>query len=62
MKCIIPKDELRKLNLLETDKVINYCTGPLKEGLYQLMVKRMYELVITNLGEIAEEANNILKV
>ncbi|MDP3917493.1 MAG: hypothetical protein Q8Q42_04390 [Nanoarchaeota archaeon] len=62
MKCIIPKSELKKLNLLETNEVIDYCTGPLKEGLYELMVKRMYELIVVNLGEIAEEAKKLIKV
>ena len=44
------------------NNIIQYCTGPLKESLYELIVKRMYELIIVNLGEIAEEAKNIMEV
>ena len=56
------KLEMRKLEILEMNNIMQYCTGPLKESLYELIIKRMYELIIVNLGEIAEEAKNIMKV
>ena len=62
MTCTIPKNEMRELDILEMNNIMQYCTGPLKESLYELIVKRMYELIIVNLGEIAEEARNIMKV
>lgn len=31
------------------------CTGPLKEGLQNLVIKRMHSYILENLGEISEE-------
>jgi hypothetical protein len=62
MNCNIPKSVLREKDLLKMDEIMPYCSGELKEALYELIVKRMYELIILNLGEIAEEAKNIMKM
>jgi len=62
MTCFIPKDNLRNLNPLEMDHVIDYCSGDLKEGLYELIIKRMYEFIVVNIGDIAEEAQQVMKV
>ena len=62
MTCTIPKAEMRKLDILDMENVMQYCTGPLKESLYELIVKRMYELIILNLKEISTEANNLMKI
>jgi hypothetical protein len=62
MMCILPKQKMQTLSILEMNEIMPYCSGPLKEGIYELIVKRMYELIITNLGEITEEAEKIMKV
>jgi len=62
MKCYIPKSEMRRINVIEMENIIGYCSGELKEGLYELIIKRMYELIITNLGSITEEAQKAMKV
>ena len=62
MKCDIPRKVLKEKDLLKMDEIMPYCSGELKEALYELIVKRMYELIILNLGEIAEEAENIMKM
>ena len=48
MICMIPKEELSRLT--ETEAVIDYCSGPLKEALYELIIKRIYGALAENLG------------
>jgi hypothetical protein len=62
MTCKIPKKELSNINIVEMNNVMMYCSGPLKESLYELIIKRMYELVIVNLAEIAEQAEEIINI
>jgi len=62
MTCIIPKGDMRSLDVIQMDQVMEYCHGPLKEGLYELIVKRMYEVVVANLGSIVEEVERVMKV
>ena len=62
MTCKIPKKQLPNTNLIEMNNIMEYCSGPLKESLYELIIKRMYELVIINLAEIAEQAESLMKV
>ncbi len=62
MNCYIPKSNLRSVNPIEMENIITYCSGPLKEGLYELIIKRMYEFVIINIGEITEELQTIMNV
>ncbi len=62
MNCFIPKDNLRSVNPIEMENIMDYCSGPLKEGLYELIIKRMYELIVINIGEIAEEAQSVMKI
>lgn len=62
MTCTMPKSEMRKQDVLDMEGIMPYCTGPLKESLYELIVKRMYELIIINLEEISTEADKIMKI
>lgn len=62
MTCTMPKSEMRKQDVLDMEGIMPYCTGPLKESLYELIVKRMYELIIINLKEISTEADKIMKI
>jgi|SRR3989344_2316599 len=48
MFCMIPKEKLSRLT--ETEAVIDYCSGPLKEALYELIIKRIYGALAENLG------------
>ena len=34
---------------------LEYCTGPLKEELQEIIIKKVYEHILENLGEIKEE-------
>jgi len=61
MKCQIPKQYLTSTNINEFENLIDYCTGPLKEGMYNLMLKRMYGLVVSQMGPIINEMEKVLK-
>jgi len=61
MSCDIPKTELQKMDIDSFDNLLTYCHGPLKEGLYEVIIQRMYSLVISQLGDIIKEAQKVLK-
>ena len=56
MNCIIPRSRLQQQSFSEMDDLAEFCTGPLKEAMYEMIVQRMYSLVIANLGNISLEA------
>ena len=60
MKCSVPKDDLLLLKLTEINNLLKYCSGPLKEAIYEIMIKNMYTVIITNLGEILGEVQTSL--
>jgi len=60
MKCSIPINVLANQNFDEVGSLMNYCSGPLKEGILELIIDRMYGLIIKNIGEIAIEAREDL--
>ncbi len=61
MKCQIPKNILHKTELDELDNILQYCHGELKEGILELIIKKMYTLIIGNLDEIVAESKAFLK-
>ncbi len=61
MYCKIPKSILTTTNLDNLDNVLQYCHGELKEGILELILKRMYSLVIGNLDEIIKQSKEFLK-
>jgi len=52
MTCKIPRSELSKVQSDKIEGVLKYCTGPLKEAMYQLIIEKLYTLIIANMGEI----------
>ena len=61
MSCKIPKKELAATNFDNFDNLLSYCHGPLKEGLYEVIIQRMYSLVVSQLGDIVKEAQKVLR-
>jgi hypothetical protein len=59
MNCKIPVNTIKKLE--DVDNLVTYCTGPLKEAIYTLLVKRMYGGIIRNLNQIVEETRKVVK-
>ena len=51
MTCSIPKT----VEIQESKEIIAYCTGPLKEAIYELIIKKIYNYVALNLGELISE-------
>ena len=62
MSCNIPKTEIKNLNIDEVNDVLKYCHGELKEGLYELIINRMYTYLIAQLNPIKEEVDKLKKV
>ena len=60
MKCKIPKEEISTLNINQLDSVIKYCTGPLKEGLYELIIKRMFTNIVAQMSTILDKVGDII--
>lgn len=58
MKCKIPLKTYKSLD--EIENMVTFCTGPLKESIYTLLVKRMYGSIIQNLGKIVEETRKVI--
>lgn len=57
MICNIPKNLLKKESIIEIQNLISYCSGELKEGLYEVLLDKMYTLIVQNLGAIIENIN-----
>ena len=55
MECYIPKSKLLEVNFNEIENLLGYCSGPLKEGIYEILIKKMYGVIISNLGDILGE-------
>jgi len=60
MQCKIPKSMLSKTTLDDLDNVLQYCHGELKEGILELIIQKMYTLIIGNLEEIKEQSREFL--
>lgn len=59
MRCVILKDvSLFKEGIEGT---INYCSGPLKEAMYEIIIQRLYNLIAQDLGGAVVELENALK-
>ncbi|MBT4334801.1 hypothetical protein HOD61_03225 [archaeon] len=47
MKCEL----LENTNIMETSSILDSCSGPLKEAIYESIIEKMYGLIIENLSE-----------
>ncbi len=60
MTCRIPKDKLSTLKSDNVEGMLNYCTGPLKEAMYQLIIEKLYTLIVSNMGDIVGKLEDVL--
>ncbi|MBU2590166.1 MAG: hypothetical protein KKA65_00200 [Nanoarchaeota archaeon] len=60
MKCEVPKLELAKLQSKDIESILSYCTGPLKEAMYEQIIEKLYTLIVSNMGEILFEIEDVL--
>jgi len=59
MICTIPQSELNIDELIEKQGISDYCSGPLKEAMYELIIKRMYDVIAKNFGPIIKEIDKL---
>ena len=60
MECSIPKAQLVNSDFTDKESIIDYCEGPLKTAMYELMIKRMYSVLAQNMGPILSEIENVV--
>lgn len=60
MECRVPLDNLDKVNSDNVEGILNYCTGPLKESMYELIIKKLYTMIISNMGDILGEVQSTI--
>ncbi len=60
MCCNIPKENLTATYLRKEEETLDYCSGPLKEAMYELMLRKLYTVIAKNIGSIATEMRNAL--
>ena len=60
MLCKIPKDKFKQSPLSDINDINDYCSGPLKEAYPQLTIERLYSLVISNIGGITRELQDLI--
>lgn len=56
MTCTISKNIEGNLLDKNAENLLNQCTGPLKEAVYELIIEKIYNLLAENLGEIISKA------
>ena len=59
MECAIPL-ETNIVEIQENADIMTYCTGPLKEAMYEIIIQRMYGVIAQNMGSIISEAKEVL--
>ncbi len=60
MTCKIPKTEIKKMQIEKLENMLTYCTGPLKEGLYELIIKRMFSNIIVQMSTVLEKIEDVI--
>ena len=58
MVCEIPKQILQEVSLTDIDHISDYCTGQLKEALQEILIEKLYSVIIANLGQISLSLQN----
>lgn len=55
MKCLIGRDKLNTIDTIKIDNVLNYCSGELKEAMYEEIIEKLYTLLVSNLGDAVKD-------
>ena len=61
MTCVVPKKELDAFSFAQFDSYLHYCHGLLKEGLYEIILQRVYSNLVGQMGGILQQAEEALK-
>ncbi len=60
MRCLIPKEKF-SMEFLSLSNSLDYCSGPLKEAMYELIIQRMYDLSVKQIGDVVVEVEELIK-
>ena len=60
MTCDIPKDKFN-VEFLKLENSIDYCHGILKEAMYELILQRIYDLAVKQIGDVVFEIEDVLE-
>lgn len=60
MLCSIPKHAFSS-EFLKLNSALDYCHGTLKEAMYELMIQRLYDLAVKQMGDVILEIENTLE-
>ncbi|MBS3151106.1 hypothetical protein J4443_01865 [Candidatus Woesearchaeota archaeon] len=55
MLCKIPTNEFSRMKFEKMGGNLDYCSGPLKEAMYDAVVKKLYNLVIKDMSTVLDE-------
>ena len=55
MNCKLTKENILEKDLLNTKEYLSECSGPLKEGIYELIISKLYGTISQNFGDILHE-------
>lgn len=61
MECTIPIEVISTATTEQISSILKYCTGPLKEAMYEQIIEKLYTVVVSNLGEIMGDIEQTLK-
>lgn len=55
MDCLVPMSKTEYSGAEEIKDLLTYCSGPLKEAIYELIIQKLYGVLIKNLGGIMSQ-------
>ncbi len=55
MLCKIPLNEFSRMKFENMGGNLDYCNGPLKEAMYDAVVKKLYNLVVKDMSTVLDE-------
>jgi hypothetical protein len=61
MICSIPKEELEGFSVEGFDRYMTYCHGLLKEGLYEIILTRVYSNIIGQMSDVLSAAQKAVE-
>lgn len=61
MDCKVPIDETQAVTADTIENILKYCTGPLKEAMYEQIIEKLYTLVVGNMGDILGDIETTLR-
>jgi len=60
MRCNIPKNEFSRMRVEKMADNLDYCKGPLREEIYDVVIKKLYKLVVRDMNTVLEEIERVI--